>query len=817
MMKGPALLVLVALLLVAGAAQAALTEPAVKDDFYHPNDTGPLPAAVQAIFTSQWTTGQNGTSAGDNATGDYGRPGLASPFNAVNDSGLNFTFRSSLTFTNVSFEFPWSNFSNTSTDGVNNLNMTSNNSTAETVSENATAAVALIHHYHHNKTVNVTFAAAVGAGAYFINLTGIKMPDPLTQGSNYDAPIRICTDRDRIDNAGCVNVTLRVWGGPVVRFVTSMPAVRWYNNTTGNLPTDSTRITFNVTARDRDGTACSLGGGIYPINSSGANLTQPYATMSGVVTLCSNATKLLGGDFDFPNPASALGVIANWGDGFQTAGVNAGPADQNEINQSDGNWTVWFNASDGTSPPRWNNLTGVNIAIDRTAPTVANVNATGCGNFVNGLFEFTVSDTTGQNYSDNTSGNSWIGIRRDGVDGFVNTCFVHLSTFASLGGSDTGTAPYTAVCRNSAGEGVGTGPHTVDIQARDKTGNRSANLTASFRHETAGTAVLALVSTASNVTGTNSIASTGANPVNITFNGATVADADPQTGTWATGAQALNCGANTVAVNFDPAHGSGCPASQLTVSVDGGACVTGSYIAPATTTTVSAPPPAPTAIVETQSIITIPAFTPTTLTFVQTAVQALTIETKALAASVSVTVTQHLSRPSNVAEPPAVAAVNKYISLDAKNLFSDDIAKVTLRFTVEKKWLTKNNLSEGQVTLARHDDAKKEWQKFSAKKMKEDGNVTTFEATVPRLSVFAIIAEPAPPVAQPLPSPAATPASPSPATTAFTPPPTGTTPAPSPPPPRASPLPPAKSPGFEALAALGALAAALAFAERRRR
>lgn len=235
----------------------------------------------------------------------------------------------------------------------------------------------------------------------------------------------------------------------------------------------------------------------------------------------------------------------------------------------------------------------------------------------------------------------------------------------------------------------------------------------------------------------------------------------------------------------------------------------GGCCAPTTTTTTTpAAAPTPTPVVETQQALTVPAFTPVVFTFSQAApVQEVVVETNSLAAAVSITVAERTSRPEGVAEVPGVAAVARYLTIDAKNIAPGDYKRVTLKFTVERAWLDKNGVSDDRVALARYGEAKKEWQTFHATKTKEAGGTATFEATVPGLSLFAIAAESPP--STPIPS-AASPGLPA------SPPPTGTLPSPLQSPPPGGVAPPLETskpgqPGFVAVVAvvLALVAAAL--------
>lgn len=785
-----ALLALGLLFAAAGAAQGAINIGWAKDDFYHDFFNTTVPALG------------NFTSAGDNSSVNGAGSG---PINA-SVYWLNFSFEETAATNNdlsqVYIDFPdnWTVPRNGScpADGCIAHNMT------VLVSPN-------FFFFQHNKTAGLEGGVLDQDPTPFnrVNVSGIGISNPTNPGDTYVAEITIKTNATP---AGAT-VHLLVIPGPQMKLVATRPGNQWYNNTTGNDPSDANHISLNVTVRDRN-----------PISTVAfevENATGFGKDNAGTLQFRGNnsTSEFNGDDYSVTFP------IANWG-GNNWSDLTT-PANQSMIQMWDGNWTVEFNATDTEGRFTEINTSGHLIAIDRTRPRIVSHNATGCVVSANREITFTVADDTGQNYSDNSSGSQWIRFVVDNNPS-SETCYPHLSSFASLGGSDTGTAPYTAVCRNTAA--LTAGNHAISIEVFDKTGNNSTNTTSNFRIETVqtglavtnidgtattGTSYSTSGSTVSDVKGT--VATPGAVQSTITFNGAAVTDKDAAAGGWATGSLNLECGTNTVKVDHDAGAGA-CPASQLTVTIER-SCGGGGTTTTTSSGTTSAP--APTPVVETESVLSISPFTPVTTTFTQTeAVKQVTIETQALAAAVSVTVTEHLSKPASVAAPPAsvAAAVNRYISIDAKNIFESDYSRVTLRFDVERTWLDANNVSDDRVALARHDDAKAEWNSYPATKVREEGGKVTYDATVPKLSVFAIIAAPAPEAA---PTPAATEApSPSPTTVTATPPPGVETPAPTAaptatPPPAATPAP--SPPGFEALAAIAALGVALALVERRKR
>ena len=65
-----------------------------------------------------------------------------------------------------------------------------------------------------------------------------------------------------------------------------------------------------------------------------------------------------------------------------------------------------------------------------------------------------------------------------------------------------------------------------------------------------------------------------------------------------------------------------------------------------------------------------------------------------------------------------------------------NIADATVVFTVDKSWITKNNIDESSIALYRYSDDT--WHKLVTKKIAEDANNLQFEAETPGFSPFAV-------------------------------------------------------------------------------
>jgi len=65
-----------------------------------------------------------------------------------------------------------------------------------------------------------------------------------------------------------------------------------------------------------------------------------------------------------------------------------------------------------------------------------------------------------------------------------------------------------------------------------------------------------------------------------------------------------------------------------------------------------------------------------------------------------------------------------------------NIADATVVFTVDKSWITKNNIDESSIALYRYSD--NTWHKLVTEKIAEDANSLQFEAETPGFSPFAV-------------------------------------------------------------------------------
>lgn len=83
-------------------------------------------------------------------------------------------------------------------------------------------------------------------------------------------------------------------------------------------------------------------------------------------------------------------------------------------------------------------------------------------------------------------------------------------------------------------------------------------------------------------------------------------------------------------------------------------------------------------------------------------------------------------------------ATYKYLNITT-TIPSSKIANVTIKFKVEKSWMTANNINSSTIALERYVNS--QWVKLTTTKLSEDSTYIYFEAQSPGLSIFAIIGE----------------------------------------------------------------------------
>ena len=117
----------------------------------------------------------------------------------------------------------------------------------------------------------------------------------------------------------------------------------------------------------------------------------------------------------------------------------------------------------------------------------------------------------------------------------------------------------------------------------------------------------------------------------------------------------------------------------------------------------------------------------------------ITINSNTEASNVKVTVKKHNSRPSSVSSAPS-KSVYKYLEINLDNLDNTALDNAELKFSVEKIWLSANNIDKNTVILLRYNSGS--WNELPTSFRNEETNYIHYIATTPGFSVFAIAGEP---------------------------------------------------------------------------
>jgi PGF-pre-PGF domain-containing protein len=102
----------------------------------------------------------------------------------------------------------------------------------------------------------------------------------------------------------------------------------------------------------------------------------------------------------------------------------------------------------------------------------------------------------------------------------------------------------------------------------------------------------------------------------------------------------------------------------------------------------------------------------------------------------SIQVTESSAPGSNFAISSDIGVVYKYLQITKTNINDSDISSVTIKFQIEKSWLTANGIDPTTVKLKRLVGST--WTDLPTVKTGEDATYVYFEATSPGLSLFAI-------------------------------------------------------------------------------
>jgi PGF-pre-PGF domain-containing protein len=118
-------------------------------------------------------------------------------------------------------------------------------------------------------------------------------------------------------------------------------------------------------------------------------------------------------------------------------------------------------------------------------------------------------------------------------------------------------------------------------------------------------------------------------------------------------------------------------------------------------------------------------------------VDQVTVEVNDAVTNVKVTVKEStLPTGANLAISTDEGATYKYLSITS-TVPSENLDKVTIKFKVEKSWITNNNIDTSTIALERY--ANSQWNKLTTTLVNQDSTYYYFEAVSPGLSIFAII------------------------------------------------------------------------------
>jgi PGF-pre-PGF domain-containing protein len=116
----------------------------------------------------------------------------------------------------------------------------------------------------------------------------------------------------------------------------------------------------------------------------------------------------------------------------------------------------------------------------------------------------------------------------------------------------------------------------------------------------------------------------------------------------------------------------------------------------------------------------------------------LDINTKNQVQFVGITVNKINLSPLGITAPQG--SVYNQWNVALSNIADTDINQVTIKFAVEKSWITNNSINPNGITLQRFKD--NAWQSLTTTKLSEDNNSIYYSAVSPGFSYFAITGSP---------------------------------------------------------------------------
>lgn len=197
---------------------------------------------------------------------------------------------------------------------------------------------------------------------------------------------------------------------------------------------------------------------------------------------------------------------------------------------------------------------------------------------------------------------------------------------------------------------------------------------------------------------------------------------------WGIAPQMRELDAGTYAVSFGDVLGFITPASETVTLAEGETrTVTGVY------TEIS-----PEIIENVSPTYEIPSITPeenATVDVENTAITELTICVKNAVENVRVTVQQFTERPAGI-EIAAPGISYKYLNIVAQNITDADIDVILINFSVERAWITAENIDPDTISLRKW--VAGAWVSLPTAKVGEDDTYFYYSAESPGLSIFAV-------------------------------------------------------------------------------
>jgi PGF-pre-PGF domain-containing protein len=117
-------------------------------------------------------------------------------------------------------------------------------------------------------------------------------------------------------------------------------------------------------------------------------------------------------------------------------------------------------------------------------------------------------------------------------------------------------------------------------------------------------------------------------------------------------------------------------------------------------------------------------------------VESVTIDVKSNVTDVEIAITAQADHPSVGTN----TKVYESFQIEASNLSDQDIKSATIKFKVDRDWLSNNQIPQDKVSLYRLENG--EWRELQTSFQKTDDTYAYYEATSPGLSIFAIAGQP---------------------------------------------------------------------------